>query len=111
MAAELAHAVRTEVEAAFGNESLDQLASSRLLKDMSHAHCTGHAGSGTRAALDAIPNLVADLRVCNMDIGLASKHPCILPSDYVRSLAAHGTSFQTLQEVNQCHACKDFGKK
>ena len=37
--------------------------------------------------LEKVPQLVAALPVSDLDIGLAHPHPCILPSDYLKTLA------------------------
>ena len=90
MVAEIAHAVRAEVEEAFGSEATCRLQSGGLIQDCSQAFSTGHAGHGTRAAIEKVPQLVAALPVRNLDIGLAHPHPCILPSDYLKTLASSG---------------------
>ena len=90
MVAEIGHAFRTELENIFGSEAVRALPSGGLLQDLSQAYSTGHAGSGTRAAVAAVPNLTAQLPVSKLDIGLSFLHPCILPSSYLKTMATEG---------------------
>ena len=90
MTAELAHAFVEEVKTAFGDASVFRLQSSKILEKMSRAFATGHSASITRAALEAMPKVVAPLPISDIDVGLEERHPCIFLSDYVRALADMG---------------------
>ncbi|CAE7170209.1 unnamed protein product, partial [Symbiodinium pilosum] len=54
------------------------------------AKSKGHSASGTRAAMELVPTIMAALEVTDIDIGLDCKHPVIFPSSYVKSLADNG---------------------
>ncbi|CAE7770414.1 unnamed protein product [Symbiodinium sp. CCMP2592] len=95
LATELAQAVVSEVEGAFGDEAAGMLQSSKLLLEMSRGYSTGHAASVTRKALDSMPEVQVPLPVTLVDVGLPECHPCILFSDYFRLLAERG-SLETL---------------
>ena len=57
LAAEIAHAVVAEVRASFGDSSLQQLQSSKVLERMSRAYETGHAATMTWKIYRSILNL------------------------------------------------------
>ncbi|CAE7478272.1 unnamed protein product, partial [Symbiodinium sp. KB8] len=88
MAAELAHAITTEVNSCFGEEATLKLPSVGILRRMSKAFTTGHAAAGTRKAIAEASDakLHVALPVALLDIGLVSKHPAILFSSYVETL-------------------------
>ena len=90
MVAEMAHAIQCEVAATFGEDSTAQLPSAKLVQNMHRAFVTGHSASGTRAAMELVPTVMAALEATDIDIGLDCKHPVIFPSSYVKSLADHG---------------------
>ncbi|CAE7184368.1 unnamed protein product, partial [Symbiodinium pilosum] len=89
MVAELANAVQYEIEFAFGENSTKKLQSGNLIGKISHAHTTGHAATGTRAAMEMVPSIVATLEVTYVHIGRDREHPVILPSNYVKALVAN----------------------
>ncbi|CAE7234080.1 STRN3, partial [Symbiodinium sp. CCMP2456] len=90
LATELAQAVVMEVDGAFGDDAVDMLQSAPLLQEMSRGYSTGHAASVTRKALQNMPEVQAPLPVTLVDVGLEQGHPCILYSDYFRTLADRG---------------------
>ncbi|CAE7683889.1 unnamed protein product [Symbiodinium necroappetens] len=87
--AELANAVVTEVNDTFGEEGAAKLQSYRLLRKMSRGFTAGHAAEATRKALETMPENQAPVPVTEVDIGLDEPFPCILFSDYLRTLAEH----------------------
>ncbi|CAE7486876.1 unnamed protein product, partial [Symbiodinium microadriaticum] len=105
MAAELAHAITTEVNSCFGEEATLKLPSVGILRRMSKAFTTGHAAAGTRKAIAEASDakLHVALPVALLDIGLVSKHPAILFSSYVETLEALG-------KLDVLHANADLGR-
>ena len=105
MAAELAHAITTEVNSCFGEEATLKLPSVGILRRMSKAFTTGHAAASTRKAIAEASDakLHVALPVALLDIGLVSKHPAILFSSYVETLEALG-------KLDVLHANADLGR-
>ena len=86
MAAELAHAIATEVNQCFGGEAILRLTSSDIIKGMSTAFSTGHSALGTRKAIaeagEATLHLNRLLRwrlACKGSIQLSSSVPMSRP--------------------------------
>ena len=67
MAAEIASAVCNEVQAAFGDSSVEKLPSAKLVNNMHRAFVTGHSASGTRSALEQTPMVMASLNVTTIE--------------------------------------------
>ena len=79
----------SEVNETFGEEAATKLQSYKLLRRMSQGFITGHAAAATRSALASMPENQVPLPVTEVDIGLEQPFPCILFSDYLRTLAEH----------------------
>ena len=90
MAAELAHAVVTEIEGFLGKDVYSGLRSGNIIGEMSRGFATGHAATITREVFARQPSLHAQLPVSDIDVGLGNRHPAILLSDYVRTMADAG---------------------
>ena len=107
MAAELAHAIATEVNDCFGDEAtlrLTSLTSSDLIDRMSTAFSTGHSAAGTRKAIaEGSEAMHVSIPVTLLDIGLERKHPALLFSSYVTTLG-------NLGKLDVLHANADLGK-
>ena len=89
MVAEIANAVQCEIDFAFGGNSTKKLQSGNLIGKISHGYTTGHAAAGTRAAMEMVPSIVATLDVTYINISPDREYPVILPSSYVKALAAN----------------------
>ena len=105
MAAELAHAIATEVNQCFGGEAILRLTSSDIIKGMSTAFSTGHSALGTRKAIAEAgeATLHLNIPVTTLEIGLQREHPAILFSSYVKTLGDLG-------KLDVLHANADLGK-
>lgn len=105
MAAELAHAIATEVNQCFGEEATLKLQSSGLIGRMSNAFSTGHAAAGTRKAIadTGESRLHLNIPVATFDLGLKQEHPALLFSSYVKTLGDLG-------KLDVLHANADLGR-
>ncbi|CAE7822881.1 unnamed protein product [Symbiodinium sp. CCMP2456] len=105
MAAELAHAIMIEVNDSFGDEATFKLKSADIVHKMSTAFSTGHSAAGTRKAIAVASDarLHLSIPVTFLDIGLERKHPALLFSSYVKTLADLG-------QLEVLHANADLGK-
>ena len=107
MAAELAHAVVTELEEGLGKDVYTALQSGNIMGEMSRGFATGHAATVTRAVFAKQPTLHAQLPVTDIDVGLEDRHPAILLSDYIQTMATAGK----LSNLTGKACLQDFWKK
>ena len=106
MAAELAHAIATEVNQCFGGEAILRLTSSDIIK--ANEHCLLHRAFSPRHQEGHCrgrrkPHFILTYRLLRWRLACQREHPAILFSSYVKTLGDLG-------KLDVLHANADLGK-